>query len=206
MKNIRSTAIAICALLGVSSSAFGYMWTFSNHTDYKIEMELCLMATPNCDPFVIMPQSEAKMGWLPPSWWAGYCLDTMFYRATGPDGKRGLRREVNIHWLTNEGLDKVLGAVSQLGSSVQSIGVAAGQMYAASQGMPAGSIPTTPEQEAQQAKATRAGEYASAASSADLGGLISSIGKLVSTSGCKGRHFDIFEGENGTLYFTTLER
>lgn len=212
MKGINKIIITIAAL-AINTISMGYTWSFANFTDKTIQIQLFLAAGPS-ETRTINPGQQGSIGWEVPNFYAGFCLSSIRYRDMATVQKFGPNaawREVNVKWITNDGLALILEASSSIGSGLQSVGTAAAKMAAAAQTGGASELGSsaTDAQQAMAAKndarAQRMSGMADGAQSADLGGLISGIGKAVSVSGCRGRHYEIFADENG-FYFTTLQQ
>lgn len=199
-------AAALCAS---SSRMMAYTWTFANHSEVAIQIKLDLSAGPT--DYNTVPAGEQRyIGWDTPNFYAGFCLGGLYYRTVESVQKRGNMaawREVNLRYVDNDGLSKILEASAAIGSGLQSVGAAVGSGVSSAMSGGATGMAEGAAKAAKEAKAAQIGGISQAAGSADLGGLIKGIGTAISNSGCRGRHIDIFQDPaDGSFYFTTLQK
>lgn len=216
MKGIINKLVIAFAMMTISNAAFGYTWEFANHTDKDIEVKLFLAAGPSAMKKIVAGEQES-LGWEVPDFYAGFCSAGLQYREVAK-GPRAAWREVNVQWIPSNALDTLLEATSQIGSGAQSVAIAGAKMGAAAQTGGASELgasaealkgsaarKVTAQAGQQRARGETTAAIADAAGNADLGGFISGMGKAISVSSCRGRHFEIFSDDNG-IYFTTLQQ
>ena len=208
MNGLMKKLFVLGLLVNSSAQVMAYTWGFANHTNENIEIKLELALGPT--DYNMVPAGEQRyIGWNVPNFYAGFCLGGLYYRTTASVqkyGKNAAWYEVNLMYVDNDGLNKILDSAAAIGSGIQSVGTAVGSGIASAMSGGATGMAEGAAKTAKEAKAAQIGGVSQAAGSADLGGLIKGIGVAISNSGCRGRHIDIFEDENGKFYFTTLQK
>lgn len=228
MKNFLSKALIVLAVLGITSQAQAYRYSFTNHTSERIIVGMRYCAAAEYVEFISLEPNESEAfvpgrGSAPDKVHgglkytaigggkAGYVGCEFYYinqkfgaslKMTTQNQNTVPWRAISITWIPSESYEIALDLARSIGETGEAAGKTAAKAAATYVTGGAAGIGDAAQQALQAAKGDALKEAASG--ELGLGALLNAVGKSAARSMLVNRHIDIIEDETGSIKFISL--